>query len=113
LKERAITKNGKTAVARIPESEDILNIQVGSLAPNPWGNMARVARIAYQGTTQTGSHYICYYTVEPGPGRAWISNSVCSGKLIRTAILTLLLTSAECDALENSMNAAGDTSTIH
>jgi len=105
MKEKILTRKGKTAVARVPENQDILSIQIGSMAPNPWGGMARVDRISYRGVSPSGAQYIGYYTKEAGPGTAWISNSICAGKLIRTAPLTALFTSAECDALEQEMNA--------
>jgi hypothetical protein len=105
MKEKIVTRNGKTAVARVPENQDILSLQVGSMAPNPWGGMARVDRITHRGISPSGAQYIGYYTKEAGPGKAWISNSICAGKLIRTAPLTDLLTSAECDAIEQDMNA--------
>ena len=104
MKERLVTRNGKTAIARIPENQDILSLQVGSMAPNPWGGMAQVDRISHRGVSPSGAQYIGYYTKEDGPGRAWISNSIYAGKLIRTVPLMALLTSAECDALEQEMS---------
>jgi hypothetical protein len=105
VKERIIQKNGVTVTARILENADILAVQVGKPAPNPWGEFAVVAKIIHRGVSPSDAQYIEYLTEEEGPGKAWISNSVCANRLILTAPITGQFSFEECEALEKEMNA--------
>jgi len=105
VKERTIQKNGKTVPARMLENADILAIQVGKPAPNHWGKFAAVTKIIRRGVSPSGAQHIEYFTEEEGPGKAWISNSVCANRLILTAPITGLFSFEECEALEKEMNA--------
>lgn len=104
--ERTITRNGKSAVARLPESSDVDAVAVGGLAPDCFGKWKLVTRIF----SYTPGKVVHYYaalvdgqdTVANGCG---CSNYMKAGELMRTTALTFLLDSAECDALEAEMRA--------
>lgn len=46
-----------------PTREDVLNLKVGDLAPDCFGNMKRVVDIYAQKDDVHGKAFVCYYTV--------------------------------------------------
>lgn len=92
--------------ARMPELADVENLQVGDLAPDCFGKLAKVTRIFHRGTDINGKRFVCYYTsindkdIALGNG---YSGSMKVDELIRTVALTGIFTSAECDNLEEEM----------
>ena len=112
--ERIITSGVKgcvgyrEAVARMPDAGDVAAVAAGGQAPDCFGKLALVTRVAYRGTAR-GRHYVHYVcalvpddTVANGCG---CSNGMTSGCLMRSTALTALLNSAECDVLEEAMRA--------
>lgn len=109
--ERVITrgtpgcKDFRQAVARLPEAADVDAVVAGGQAPSCFGRMGLVTRVfAYEPGWK-----VLYYvaldgkdTVANGCG---CSNSMVKNVLMRSVALTGLLTSAECDALEEDMRA--------
>jgi len=111
MKTETITRNGRSAVARIPDRADVENLKVGAFAPDCFGELSRVTKIAYTGISQSGRAYVGYVTAmnsndtpENGCG---CSMSMLEGRLIRSVKLTGLLNSAECDELERELLPAG------
>lgn len=116
MKERIIT-NGlakglpgyREAVARLPEAADVEAVHLGGLAPDAFGNMSTVTRIAGRDYVRAHGnpfvHYVCALhptqdTVQNGCG---CSNGMVAGVLMRDVRLTGLLNSEQCDRLEEEM----------
>lgn len=115
MKERIIT-NGlvkglpgyREAVARMPQDEDVAAVQVGAQAPDCFGKLSLVTRVAYRGERDKDGvpfvHYVCALdgkdTVRNGCG---CSNSMAAGQLMRSTALTFILNSQQCDDLEQEM----------
>ena len=99
----------KSVVARVPETQDVLNLKVGDLAPDSFGGLGRVTRIYYLHQPPQYSHTAVGYYTAMGEGDTpengcGCSQSMKAGELICSVALTGLLTSAECDDLERDMN---------
>lgn len=96
--------------ARIPETEDVVNLNVGDMAPSCFGSLARVTRIFARSRDIKGSEFVCYYTAmsdrDTSENGCGCSALMKVGELIRTVALTGRLNSAECDALEMKMNGS-------
>lgn len=90
----------------IPTLDDIAKIRVGELAPDCFGRMARIVDVACIKADIHGAMFACYSTAH-GP-RSSISMSIKVGKLTRTVATSRAYTSAELDAIEREMNAAGE-----
>ena len=110
MKEQTITRNFKSATARVPPKADVEAVAVGGTAPDCFGRMSLVTKVFARGTDIRGRAFVCYYcamsdrdTVDNGCG---CSASLKEGELVRTLALTCLLNSAECDVLESEMEAA-------
>ena len=81
-----------------PSADDVLNLKVGDLAPDCFGEEKPITSIFARGFDVTGRAYVCYYT-EFG-ARGSVSNSLKEGEIPRTLDLTSKLSSAEIAAME-------------
>ena len=83
---------------------EIERMQVGDMAPNPFGKMAKITKIHGRGEDMYGLPYICFYT-EYGENAA-ISHSLKAGELVRSLNVTDMFKSAELDMIEKEMQSA-------
>lgn len=88
--------NGRLAFK--PSRDWILDLEVGSLAPDCFNRIREVKEISFRGEDSQGKAFV-------GVLLAWgtnstMSNSYKEGELVRGLGLSSILCSAECDALE-------------
>lgn len=107
--ERQLNGNSVCVIAQMPSIEDVDTLKVGDNAPDAFGGMSLVTRISANGKDRDGYKFVHYVTrlsehdnAENGCG---CSQSMKEEELIRSVRLTNLLTSAECDSLEYSMQS--------
>ena len=82
----------------MPDRDYIQALEVGDLAPNAFGELARVASITFRGVDVKGKLFVGYY-VEFGNGGT-MSHSLKEDRVDRTARLSNVHNSAEIDRLE-------------
>jgi hypothetical protein len=87
----------------IPTKHEIINLEVGSLAPDFNGKMKEVTEIVARGKDVNGKLFVNYYTKFGNLGS--VSNSMKEGELDRNLPLCNEYTSSELDDIEAKMNA--------
>jgi hypothetical protein len=100
LARRKIMKHSKFF---IPTKHEIVNLKIGSLAPDFNGKMKEVTEITVKEKDVNGKWFVCYYTKFGNLGS--VSNSMKEGKLDRNLPLCNEFTSSELDNIEAKMNA--------
>ena len=85
-----------------PSRENIENLKVGDMAPDPFGKESRVTRIYSQGKlTKNNLAFVLYY-VEFGP-HSEMSMDMVEDTIPRTVDLSAKLKSAEIDKMEDEL----------
>lgn len=79
-----------------PTRDEVLNLQVGDLAPSCFGRLEHVSSIYGRGDDIHGKAYVCYYT-RSATGLT-VSNSLKEGQVSRDVNTTRFGTSAEISA---------------
>ena len=101
----------REATARLPEASDVDAVKLGGTAPDAFGNMSLGTRIAARDHVRANGNPFVHYVTAMHPTQDTVangcgcSNGMVAGVLMRDVKLTGLLTSAECDDLEESMRA--------
>lgn len=85
----------------MPTRQEVLDLQVGHMALDCFGNLAEVTEIYGRGDDIDGRAFVCYYTRLSA--NSTVSNSMKEGKIVRTTRLTHRYKSAEIDAMEAQM----------
>jgi len=101
-----MTKTNPDAVYLLPTRAQIASLKVGDQALNCFGRMSEVVEIAARKDDIHGYLFVCYYTRDAGQSGS-TSMSMKEGELVRTVALSCLHKSAELDAIERDMRAAG------
>lgn len=88
----------------MPTRPEIEAIQVGALAPNCFGYLARVSEVFGRGTDINGNRYVCYKT-ELGAGST-ITASLTEGQVVRHIGLSAAFTATEIWLAEKALRVA-------
>ena len=101
----------RSAVAYLPDEQDVDAVAAGGQAPSCFGGVGLVTKVNYRGVcthpSRAGARFVGY-TVAMGP-RDTLENgcgctaSMTAGELVRSVALSGLLDSAKCDELERKM----------
>lgn len=94
------TSNNPAAEYFIPTTEWIDSIEIGTLVPDCFGNLAPVVEITARRDDIRGSRFVCLYTTLGENSR--ISGSFKVGQLHRNVYICGKHTSAELDTIEKS-----------
>lgn len=86
----------------IPEKSDIINLKVGDLALDCFGNFKIVTSITYRGIDNKENNYVGYYT-EFGPNGSTISNSMKENEIQLTVSACRFYTSDQLREFERKM----------
>jgi hypothetical protein len=86
----------------IPTKQDILDVEVGSMAPDGFGKLAKVTRIFAKQQDINDKWFVCYY-VKLGEDGSAVSHDLKEDELDRTFPLAQKYTSHELDNIEAEM----------
>jgi len=100
-----MTKEYNGLLVFIPNREEIESVQVGSILPDCFGRMSRVAEVAYRGVDVHGKAYVGVY-LEWGEDGSMMSSSYKEGRLHITLPLTWAYTSDQLRELERKLVSA-------
>ena len=97
--------------AYFPSRKDIQSLEVGDLAPNAFGKLARVVAITTRREDVSGKLFACY-TVEGGE-RSTITNLMKENEVIRTMNLHSHFKSVEIDTAQRLALSVVRTNEAH
>ena len=103
----ANTKPPKPFILLVPTAADVAELKIGDRALNAFGNYEEVTEITYRSVDVAGNPFVGYYT-RFGSDTSRLSGGYKAGELVRTVHASCRHKSAELDAIERDMRAAGE-----
>jgi hypothetical protein len=97
---RTVSILGGINNAFFPTREDVEGVVVGSLAPDPFGQLKEVTKVFGQGDNVDGEAYVCYYTKLHGSS---VSGSLVQDTLLLDMDITRKASSNEISLIEENL----------